>query len=55
MKTTFMTAPVFRYLYISKEFMLETDVSLKGLGAVLSQENASGKAHVIAYTSRTLV
>ena len=54
MKTTFMTAPVFRYLYISKEFMLETDVSLKGLGAVLSQEDKSGKACIIAYTRRTL-
>ena len=34
--------------------MLETDTSLRGLGAVLSQVNENGKVHVIAYASQTL-
>ena len=36
------------------EFILETDASLRGLGAVLSQVYEEGKAHVIAYVSWTL-
>ena len=31
--------------------MLETDASLQGLGAVLSQQDGTGKFHVIAYAS----
>ena len=35
--------------------LLETDASLKGLGAVLlSQEDNDGKMHVISYASHTL-
>ena len=33
---------------------MDTDASLKGLGALLFQENNTGKVHVIAYASRTL-
>ena len=36
------------------EFILETDASYVGLGAVLSQRQADGKAHPIAYASRSL-
>ncbi|KAL8603295.1 hypothetical protein ACOMHN_017408 [Nucella lapillus] len=47
------TAPVLAYADYSQAFILETDASLKGLGAVLSQDQ-DGKRRVIAYASRTL-
>ena len=36
------------------EFILETNVSLRGLGVVLLQVDDAGKVHVIAYASQTL-
>ena len=35
-------------------FILKTNASLRGLGAVLSQVDEEGKTHVIAYASQTL-
>ena len=48
------TAPMLRYPNSNREFILENDASLKGLGAVLSQQDNTGKVHVIACTSQTL-
>jgi len=45
---------VLAYPDFSKPFLLHTDTSGKGLGAVLEQEQADGKNHPIAYASRTL-
>ena len=39
----------------TKLFLLETDVSIDGLGAVFSQKQADGWYHPIAYGSRALM
>ena len=47
------TTPVLSFADFSKPFVLQTDASLHGLGAVISQES-DGKLHPIAYASRGL-
>ena len=54
LKQALVTAPVWGYPDFSKEFILEMDVSLKWLGAILSQCGEDGKSHIIAYASRSL-
>ena len=42
LKQACMSAPVLAYTDYTKEFLLETDASKEGLGAVLSQKQANG-------------
>ena len=54
LKEALSTAPVLGYPDFSREFILEIDASLNGLGTVLSQQGKDGQIHVIAYASHSL-
>ena len=54
LKDILTTSPVLAYPNYDREYVLETDASVQGLGAVLSQEQADGKLHPVAYASRAL-
>ena len=54
LKSCLTSAPVLGYLDLSHTFELETETSLQGLGAILSQRDENGTSHVIAYMSRSL-
>ena len=49
-----MTAPALGYPYINREFVLETNASLQGVGEILSQQDENGKLHVIPYARQSL-
>jgi len=51
--TLLTSAPILVYPDYSKPFMLDTDASQEGIGAVLSQEY-DGQERVVAYASQTL-
>ena len=54
LKTALTEAPVLAYADFTQPFLLETDASSKGLGAVLSQKKEDGRFHPVAYGSRSL-
>ena len=51
LKDACMQAPILSFPDFNKPFLLETDASGKGLGAVLSQKQDDGRYHPIAYAS----
>ena len=54
LKSLLQTSPILCFPDFSKPFLLETDPSGMGLGAVLAQEQPDGKVHPVAYASRSL-
>ena len=55
LKQVCMSAPVLAFVNYTKEFLLETDASKEGLGAVLSQKQADGRYHPVTYGSQALM
>ena len=54
LKEKLTTSPVLAYPSFNQDFILETDASISGLGAVLAQIQSDSKPHPIAYASRSL-
>ena len=54
LKAACLQAPILAFPDFNKPFLLETDASGRGLGAVLSQKQADGQYHPIAYASRVM-
>lgn len=54
LKTLLVSPPVLAYPCFTMDFTLETDASIQGLGAMLSQVQDDGKLHLVAYASRAL-
>ena len=52
--TQLTSTPILAYPNFKKPFLLDTDASDSGIGAVLSQFDEAGREHVIAYGSRSL-
>ena len=51
LKAACLQAPILSFPDFNKPFLLETDTSGRGLGAVLSQKQADGRYHPITYAS----
>ena len=49
-----MNTPVLVFTNYTKDFLLERDASKEGLGLVLSQKQADGQYHLVAYGSWAL-
>ena len=49
LKMKCLTAPVLAFTDFKKPFLLETDASIEGLGAVLSQKQDNSRYHPVAY------
>ena len=54
LKTCLCSAPILAYPSFDNPFILQTDASDVGLGAVLTQLDKSGHERVVSYASRTL-
>ncbi len=54
LKQVLSDSPVLAFPSFNLEFVLETDASGVGLGAVLSQKQQDGKLHPVAFASRAL-
>lgn len=54
LKNALTSAPILSHPNFQKPFILQTDASGAGIGAVLSQIDDDGKEHPVAYASRTL-
>ena len=54
LKLKCMTAPVLAFADFAEPFLLETDASKDGLGAILFQKLKDGRYHPVAYASRGL-
>jgi hypothetical protein len=55
LRTKLTEKPILEYPDFEKEFMLITDASGTGLGAILAQKNEDNKEVVIAYASKSLI
>ena len=54
LKQACMNSPVLVFADYMKDFLFKTDASKEGLGAVLSQKQADGWFHLVAYCSWAL-
>ena len=54
LKQACMSTPVLAFADYTKEFLLETNASKEGLGALLSQKQMDGQYHQVAYGSQAL-
>ena len=54
LKDALVSPPVLAYPNFGKPFVLHTDASGEGLGAVLEQEQDDNRLHPVAYASRSL-
>ena len=54
LKQACMSAPILALVDYTKDFLLKTDTSKEGLGVALSQKQADGQYHLVAYGSWAL-
>ena len=54
LKQACMNSPILAFANYTKDFLLKMDASKEGLGAVLSQKQADGWFHLVAYGNQAL-
>ena len=55
LKEKILTSPLLAFSDFARPFLLETDASKEGLGAVLSQKQDDGRFHPVVFGSRSLM